>query len=151
MNFQGVRGRRQVGGGRRWRGAAGGVAGLIALVALSGCSADSLQSRGDTLQASGGRLVGAVRPLAIVDAVSLINTDKTIIDHVASSMMGEDCSMLRSMDGGHYCQPRYENKPVVPSLYCYRTLGDVTCYDRPSTNASDTLVGVRPGGPLPTY
>jgi hypothetical protein len=47
--------------------------------------------------------------------------------------------------------PHYENQPEVPALYCYRTLAAITCYDRPSTNSGDRLVGVQPGGRLPTY
>lgn len=134
---------------RRWRATA---AALGLAVGLGGCNVPAtLQSGANNLETYGGQMAGFARPFAIVDTVSLINTDKTVIDHVAGVMSGQDCSTLRSMDGGHYCQPHYENVPVVPPLYCYRTLGEVTCYDRPSNNAGDKLVGVRPGGQLPTY
>ncbi|MGC2857721.1 hypothetical protein ACM64Y_19800 [Novispirillum sp. DQ9] len=89
--------------------------------------------------------------LAAVEGVLIINTDKTVVDHFASMANDMDCSTIRAQQGGHYCMPRYENQPMVPALYCYRTLADVTCYDRPSTNAADRLVGVQPGGMLPTY
>lgn len=92
-----------------------------------------------------------VTGLGAAEAVVIINTDKTIVDHFASMANDMDCSTIRAQQGGHYCMPRYENQPVVPALYCYRTLADVTCYDRPSTNPADRLVGVQPGGPLPTY
>ena len=129
------------------------VAGVFALAAtLAGCGGiDTLQNGANNLETYGGQALGFARPFAIADAVTLINTDKTIVDHLAGLMSGQDCSTLRSMDGGHYCQPVYENVPIVPTLYCYRTLAEVTCYDRPSPNSSDKLVGIRPGGQLPTY
>ncbi len=126
---------------------------ILALAALfGGCNIPTtVQTGAGKLDTYGGQLVGAMRPFAIADAVTLINTDKTIVDHLAGLMSGQDCSTLRSMDGGHYCQPHYENVPVVQPLYCYRTLGKVSCYDRPSPNTGDKLVGIRPGGQLPTY
>jgi hypothetical protein len=133
------------------RGPGAGAA-LAAAAVLGGCNMPAtLQNGANDLETYGGQMVGFARPFAIVDTVSLINTDKTIIDHLAGVVSGQDCSTLRSMDGGHYCQPRYENVPVVPPLYCYRTLGAVTCYDQPSPNTGDKLVGIRPGGQLPTY
>lgn len=92
-----------------------------------------------------------VATLGAVEAAVIINTDKTIVDHFASMANDMDCSTIRAQQGGHYCMPRYENQPVVPALYCYRTLADVTCYDRPSTNPADRLVGVQAGGALPTH
>lgn len=89
--------------------------------------------------------------LAATETVSVINTDKTVTDHVVSLVRGQDCSAVRASQGRPWCVEPYENDPVVPTLYCYRTLAKVTCYDRPSTNPGDKLVGVRPGGRLPTY
>lgn len=89
--------------------------------------------------------------LAGVEAVSMINTQKTLGDHFISMTSGQDCSTLRAKQGGHYCVERYENEPVAEPLYCYRTLAAVTCYDRPSTNPRDRLVGMQRGGPLPTH
>lgn len=129
-----------------------GLAGA-AVLALAACTngTSSLQSGSAELVSSGGEVVDAAGPFVVLDAVSLINTDKTIIDHIAGGVTGEDCSTLRSMDGGHYCQPHYENKPVAEPLYCYRTLAKVTCYNQPSPNPADRLVGMRPGGELRTY
>lgn len=93
----------------------------------------------------------AAPPLALAEAALIINTDKTLTDHIASMANDMDCSTLRAQKGGHYCMPRYENQPEVPALYCYRTLAAVTCYDRPSTNPADRLVGVQAGGKLETY
>lgn len=99
----------------------------------------------------GGCTGDAAGAFAVADAAIIINTDKTLVDHVASLTSGKDCSTVRAQQGYHWCREPYENQPVVPSLYCYRTLADVTCYDRPSTHPADKLVGVRPGGLLPTY
>jgi len=90
-------------------------------------------------------------PLLFAEAVTVINTDKTIADQVASLVSGKDCSTLRWSDGGVYCREWYVNDPVVPTLYCYRTLGEITCYDRPSSSPGDRLVGIRPGGQLPIH
>lgn len=134
------------------RGAALGLT-LAGALALGACenAGPSLVTASDNVVSGASHVAQAAAPLVVVDAVSLINTDKTLIDHIAGGLSGQDCSTLRSMEGGHYCQPHYENKPVVPPLYCYRTLAKVTCYDRPSPNPADRLVGMRPGGQLPTY
>lgn len=120
--------------GRKGR-LAGAALAMAALLALGAC-----QPAANTAGA-----------LAVVETALIINTDKTLVDHVASMANDMDCSTLRAQKGGHYCMPHYENQPVVPALYCYRTLADVTCYDRPSTNPADRLVGIQAGGPLPTY
>lgn len=112
-----------------------GAAGAALLLLLGACASGAETTTG----------------LAAAEALVIINTDKTIVDHFASMANDMDCSTLRAQQGGHYCMPRYENQPVVPALYCYRTLADVTCYDRPSSNPADRLVGVQPGGVLPTY
>ncbi len=63
-----------------------------------------------------------------LDVVSIINTDKTLIDHVVSLSTGRDCSTIRKIDGKSYCK-----KDAVPEtpLYCYRTLAAVSCYRTP--------------------
>ena len=63
--------------------------------------------------------------LYVLEVASVINTDKTLFDHVVSLAYGRDCSTIRYMDGDHYCErpPR----PETP-LYCYPSLGDVVCY-----------------------
>lgn len=98
-----------------------------------------------------GACAAAGPPLMGVEAVSIVNTQKTLGDHFLSLTSGQDCSTLRAQKGGHYCVERYENEPVAEPLYCYRTLAAVTCYDRPSTNPRDRLVGIQRGGPLPTH
>ena len=55
-------------------------------------------------------------------------TGKTPLDHVVSLVTGKDCSVLRNRQGLTYCR---EDEPTMPiGVVCYRTLGDVACYDR---------------------
>jgi len=66
--------------------------------------------------------------------VSLIGTDKTVVDHVISIGSGKDCSTVRKEKGLTYC---VEDTPIAQqNLYCYRDLGGVTCYDKPAPNRS---------------
>ena len=75
--------------------------------------------------------------------VAFIHTDKTAADHAASWAMKEDCSILQAAHNEPYCQPpqpaderRDSVAALGASLYCYRTLGGVSCYDRPDYMAS---------------
>lgn len=64
--------------------------------------------------------------------VSLMGSDKTIVDHAISIGSGKNCSILRTERGLTYC---VEDMPQVrQNIYCYRDLGGVTCYDQPSPN-----------------
>ncbi len=72
-------------------------------------------------------------------AASLAHTDKTLPDHVATWVTGEDCSLLRySEEDGPYCQPeaQVEMNPAETQVVCYRTLGAIDCYDTPDPKAS---------------
>ncbi|MDG4721210.1 MULTISPECIES: hypothetical protein [Thalassospira] len=62
------------------------------------------------------------------DVISIINTDKTLVDHVVSLSTGKDCSTIRKIDGKSYCKK--DPVPETP-LYCYRTLAAVSCYRTP--------------------
>jgi len=86
-----------------------------AVFLLSGCGPVAL---------SGIPLVGQA------EAISVVGSDKTIVDHVVSMSSGKNCSSVRREQGLHYCE---EDEPTVnPEVYCYRTLARVTCYDRPN-------------------
>ena len=68
------------------------------------------------------------------EGVSLIGTDKTVVDHVISIGSGKDCSTVRKEKGLTYS---VEDTPIAQqNLYCYRDLGGVTCYDKPAPNRS---------------
>lgn len=72
--------------------------------------------------------------LTAFEGVSLMGTDKTVVDHVISIGSGKDCSTVRREKGLTYC---VEDTPVAQqNLYCYRDLGGVTCYDKPAPNRS---------------
>ena len=73
-------------------------------------------------------------------ATTLAHTDKTLPDHVATWVTGEDCSILRStQEKGPYCLSEEEiearNDPG-PQVVCYRTLGAIDCYSEPDPEAS---------------
>ncbi|WP_339778638.1 hypothetical protein [uncultured Thalassospira sp.] len=96
----------------------------IALAGTSGCS--NLDS--SVASATGTELLTAAQWFVALDVVSIINTDKTIVDHIVSASTGRDCSTVRSSMGEPYCK----TDPIPePPLYCYRTLASVTCYATP--------------------
>jgi len=79
-----------------------------------------------------GLTVSACDPFSIaqIEAVSVMGSDKTVVDHVVSVGSGKDCSTLRKHQGLTYC---VEDMPVIrQNIYCYRDLGGVTCYDKAS-------------------
>lgn len=89
--------------------------------------------------------------LFAVSVATYINTDKSPSDHAVSLLTGEDCSSLEYSEGREYCVPHaprrgpgelaYDGGPgngqpdVGP--YCYRTIGETTCYNRPDPLASE--------------
>ncbi|MGQ9367668.1 hypothetical protein [Azospirillum sp. A39] len=63
------------------------------------------------------------------EAVSLTSTKKTLVDHAASAVTGQDCSFIGFNETGRYCT---EAMVVDRSnVYCYRTLADVDCHHVP--------------------
>ncbi|MGH6954280.1 MAG: hypothetical protein ACREGL_08870 [Alphaproteobacteria bacterium] len=78
--------------------------------------------------------------LAGADLASQVNTGKGLHDHVASAAMSEDCSTGRYLeDHGQYCvdpDAAAELAAARPALYCYPSLGAVTCYDSPDPYAN---------------
>lgn len=64
------------------------------------------------------------------EVVSLVATGKTASDNVMSLATGKDCSTIRAKDEGRYCVAK--NPPIErPDVYCYRSLGQVSCYREP--------------------
>lgn len=105
---------------RRRRPSALALVGVIALLPLAtGCS-----------EAIGLATGAGAASGAIVSGASLAVTDRTVSDHVVSLVTGHDCSAVRYFDGGYYCVPQAApNTPVETRLYCYRSIGGITCYD----------------------
>lgn len=67
-------------------------------------------------------------------------------------MGAQDCSLVRFSQGDVWCVAD-DGELIAPlpaqTKYCYRTLGEVTCYAEPSPHPHDTLVGIatpRPHG-----
>lgn len=87
------------------------AAAMLAAAVLSGCGPGSLE------------------------AISLIGTDKTVGDHVISLASGKDCSSVRSEQGKTYCKEDQIAAPK-PEMYCYRNIGQVTCYEKPQPYGS---------------
>jgi hypothetical protein len=82
--------------------------------------------------------------LAIVDGVSIINTQKTLEDHIVSLVTGKDCSILKASHGEPYCQ---DIPPPVPTIerttYCYKSLAKAVCYDQPLAQDDSRYMGSR--------
>jgi hypothetical protein len=92
-----------------------------------------------------GAAVGTVAAGATV--ATYATTDRLPTDHLVSAASGEDCTVLHMADGEPYCQTLED--PEMRQLreannapYCYRTLGEITCYDTPDPY-NNTEVPVR--------
>lgn len=72
-----------------------------------------------------------------VNAATFAMTDKTPADHVASWVTGLDCSLRQAADTRQYCRDP-ETKVAAAPLYCYRTIGKISCYNEPDPHASDS-------------
>ncbi len=70
-----------------------------------------------------------VPPISMVEGAFVVGGDKTIADHVISLNSGKNCSFIRKERGLTYCEE--DQVTIQPNVYCYKTLGEVTCYDRP--------------------
>lgn len=85
---------------------------------------------------------------AAVTATTFATTEKLPTDYVASWITGEDCSSLEAERTGQYCRSEAEvaaddtaNRPeVAMPVYCYRTIGEVTCYGEPEPGEENRLV-----------
>lgn len=76
----------------------------------------------------------------IADVATIVATDKTIADHIASYQTGKDCSTVRVEQGRTYC---VEDEPNPQAeVYCYPSIGSVTCYEKPDpTRAASSALG----------
>ena len=85
-----------------------------------------------------------VASLAILDALSVINTQKTLDDHVVGWVIGRDCSTVRASRGEPYCEEIPQPVPsVVRTAYCYKSLASVSCFDRPLMSDANRYNGSR--------
>lgn len=93
---------------------------LVVLAGLAGCGAPTVAS--------------GVPGAAQIDLLTVMSSDKTIVDHVVSWSSGKDCSTVNVEKGNHYCK---EDEVVIkPKVHCYSTLGRTTCYEQPDPYAN---------------
>ena len=73
-----------------------------------------------------------------------VQTHRLPSDDLASAILNKDCNALRQQEeGGAWCRDRDAEKTrgaSQPPIWCYRSLGDVSCYDRPIEEESAQLV-----------
>ncbi|CAA7627655.1 conserved exported hypothetical protein [Candidatus Terasakiella magnetica] len=118
-----------------WRSAA-----MAGVMLLSGCGFFS---------ASGFKVAPTPLPdvytFMQLEAFSLINTRKTVADHIIGWITGKDCSSPRAERGEtYYCIDYVERPAPPPQVYCYNTLGRPTCYAQPYNEGNDRLIGFVP-------
>lgn len=88
-------------------------------------------------------VIKTVGNFSIISSGVVMATDKTLSDHLVSYNLGKDCSTVRVEQGRTYCR---EDEPnPMPTVHCYQTLGDVTCYAAPdpSRRPGDAIGNLR--------
>lgn len=115
------------------------LAPLAGILLLSGCGwADQ-----ESLHASGSP-PGIGATLMNLEVLSVINTKKTLTDHVATWITGKDCSTIRAQREGAWCVD-WPNPPAPPQqVYCYSSLARPSCYAQPYNEGNDRLIGFVP-------
>ena len=80
-----------------------------------------------------------------IAGAAVLSTGKTISDHIVSFSTGKNCSTVRKNIGQHYCEEdEVEN---LDEVFCYNTLGNVTCYASPAPHGeTQRHLGQTPGG-----
>jgi hypothetical protein len=116
---------------------------ILVLLALTACGVErNVAQHGveevhgmDATTHSLGSPFSTAQTFWILDGVSVINTQKTIDDHLVSWLSGEDCSTLKALHGEPYCKPEPVQVPMVTrTVYCYKNLAGSTCYTQPVPN-----------------
>ncbi len=79
-----------------------------------------------------------------LEAFTLINTHKTVGDHIVGWITGKDCSSPRSERGEEYCRDWPSRPPPPPQVYCYSSLAKPSCYTQPYNEGNDHLLGFVP-------
>ncbi|MGE5547760.1 MAG: hypothetical protein ACM33T_12735 [Solirubrobacterales bacterium] len=82
--------------------------------------------------------------LVNLEVVSLVNTRKTLTDHVATWATGRDCSTPRAEREGVWCVDWPAPPPPPAQVYCYSSLGRPSCYTQPYNEGNDRLIGFVP-------
>ena len=80
-----------------------------------------------------------------LEGAAVLSTGKTISDHIVSFSTGKNCSTVRKNIGQHYCEEDEVENP--DEVFCYNTLGNVTCYASPAPHGeTQRHLGQTPGG-----
>ena len=82
---------------------------------------------------------------AVLGIAYTVQTNRLPTDALASAILGKDCSLVRQEEegGGAWCRDKGaegERGASQPPVWCYRSLGEVSCYDRPILEESAQLV-----------
>lgn len=115
------------------------VAPLAGILLLSGCawvSPDGLNP-GMSAPNEGVALVN-------LEVLSVINTKKTLADHVATWITGRDCSTIRAQREGAWCVDWPGPPPPRQQVYCYSSIARPSCYAQPYNEGNDRLIGFVP-------
>ena len=63
---------------------------------------------------------------------NFVHTDKLPTDYIAERASRKECNLLKSIeDGGPMCRDSFKREVIEKPIYCYRTLGQPTCYATP--------------------
>ncbi|MEP4377612.1 MAG: hypothetical protein ABJ215_04380 [Alphaproteobacteria bacterium] len=72
----------------------------------------------------------ATLALGGASVVTVMDSGKTVSDHVMSFATGEECTFRHSLRGEAWCQPkRYEDSGEQANLVCYQSIARVSCYE----------------------
>ncbi len=93
----------------------------------------------------GGDPPNLAMTLGNLEVLSVINTKKTLGDHIATWITGKDCSTVRAQrEGGNWCTPWPDAPPPPQQVYCYATWARPSCYSQPYNEGNDRLIGFVP-------
>jgi len=112
---------------------------IACVVALAGCGEANAvrEDPAHHLYQIGAALLG-------LDLFSLVNTGKTLDDHVLGVASDQDCSTVRLSQGGPYCIPYPQPVAMVAqTTYCYKSLASASCYAAPLASDRARYLGSR--------
>lgn len=70
---------------------------------------------------------------------NFVYTDKLPTDYLAEFASGQECNLLKSLkDEGPLCRDSFERVVYERPHYCYRTLGEINCYERRDSDRRST-------------
>lgn len=115
------------------------IAPLAALLVLNGCM---WVERNGLRPASDPPALGPT--LVNLEVLSVINTKKTLGDHIATWVTGKDCSSVRAEREGVWCTDWPGPPPPPTQVYCYASWARPSCYAQPYNEGNDRLIGFVP-------